>query len=63
MLVALALPLRKNFSYGVPAAFPTPEPGSRVRVPFGERVLTGVVLSHGGEKTPGLREIVEILDI
>ena len=40
--VALALPLRRNFSYSVPAALPMPEPGSRVRVPFGERVLTVV---------------------
>jgi primosomal protein N' (replication factor Y) len=40
-----------------------PEPGSRVRVPFGERVLTGVVLDGGGEETPGLREIVEVLDL
>jgi primosomal protein N' (replication factor Y) len=61
--VALPLPLRRNFSYSVPAALPIPEPGSRVRVPFGERVLTGVVLAHGGEQTTGLREIVEVLDV
>jgi primosomal protein N' (replication factor Y) (superfamily II helicase) len=61
--VALPLPLRRNFSYSVPAALPIPQPGSRVRVPFGERVLTGVVLAHGGEQTTGLREIVEVLDV
>ncbi len=40
-----------------------PEPGARVRVPFGERALTGVVVSHGAEETPGLREVLEVLDI
>src|SRR6266508_3845504 len=40
-----------------------PEPGARVRVPFGERALTGVVLAHEGEDTLGLREIVGVLDV
>jgi primosomal protein N' (replication factor Y) len=61
--VALPLPIRKNFSYRVPAGFAMPEPGARVRVPFGERALTGVVLAHEGEDTPGLREIVGVLDV
>ena len=60
--VALPLPIRKSFSYGVPASLPMPDPGSRVRVPFGERVLTGVVLAQAGEQTSGIREIVEVLD-
>ena len=48
----------------MPAAVPLPEPGTRVRVPFGERVLTGVVVGSAGE-VPGrrtLREILEVLD-
>lgn len=61
--VALPLPLRKTFSYRVPDSLPVPLPGSRVRVPFGERALTGVVLSAPGEETAGLRDLVEVLDI
>jgi primosomal protein N' (replication factor Y) (superfamily II helicase) len=60
--VALPLPIRKNFSYRVPREWPAPQPGTRVRVPFGERALTGVVLGPDNEETPGLREIAEILD-
>ena len=39
-----------------------PVPGARVRVPFGERALTGVVL--GGEASPadGTRDVLEVLD-
>jgi len=43
--VALPLPIRKNFTYRIPDGRTLPEPGVRVRVPFGERVLTGVVVS------------------
>src|SRR6202162_1450954 len=60
--VAVPLPIRKNFSYRVPDALPMPEPGARVRVPFGERAMTGVVLARGQEETAGLREILEVLD-
>lgn len=62
VLVALPLPIRKNFSYRVPERIPLPQRGSRVRVPFGERALTGVVLPGEGEESPGLREIMEVLD-
>src|SRR5712692_2585134 len=60
--VALPLPIRKNFSYRVPGALPVPAPGSRVRVPFGERVLTGIVVAAGGQETAGLRDVLEVLD-
>ncbi|HYR45494.1 MAG TPA: hypothetical protein VER78_00720, partial [Thermoanaerobaculia bacterium] len=60
--VALALPIRKNFSYRVPEALPVPAPGSRVRVPFGERVLTGIVVAAAGQETVGLRHVLEVLD-
>jgi primosomal protein N' (replication factor Y) (superfamily II helicase) len=61
--VALPLPIRRNFSYRVPESLPIPRPGARVRVPFGERALTGVVLPGEGEESPGLREILEVLDL
>jgi primosomal protein N' (replication factor Y) len=61
--VALPLPLRRSFTYAVPKDAPPPEPGSRVRVPFGERVLTGIVLAAKPEPVTGrTREIVEIVD-
>src|SRR5438105_10752948 len=61
--VALPLPIRRNFSYRVPEALAMPRPGARVRVPFGERALTGIVLAEEGEDSPGLREILEVLDL
>ena len=60
--VALPLPLRREFSYLVPSGLPVPAPGCRVRVPFGERALTGVVVSSEGRSAPGMRELVEVLD-
>ncbi|HEY3171675.1 MAG TPA: primosomal protein N' [Thermoanaerobaculia bacterium] len=62
--VALPLPIRKNFTYRVPETLPMPAPGTRVRVPFGERVLTGVVVSNGttGEEGGSLRDVLEVLD-
>src|SRR5262249_28711940 len=60
--VALPLPVRKDFSYAVPASIPMPAPGSRVRVPFGERVLTGIVTGSAPDSKRALREVVEVLD-
>jgi primosomal protein N' (replication factor Y) len=64
--VALPLPIRKNFTYRVPDGLPVPEPGTRVRVPFGERVLTGVVVPAAGETAESgetsLRDVLEVLD-
>ena len=60
--VALPLPIRRDFSYRVPESLPLPQPGSRVRVPFGERALTGVVVGYDGEEARGLRDLVEVLD-
>src|SRR5260370_40496405 len=60
--VALPLPIRRDFSYRVPERIPAPGAGIRVRVPFGERVLTGVVVGSEVAEAPGLREILEVLD-
>ena len=63
MAVALPLPLRRHFTYAVPASMPRPRPGTRVRVPFGERVLTGIVLAEDPAPAPdSLREIIDVLD-
>src|SRR5712691_1347041 len=60
--VALPLPIRKDFSYRVPPDMPVPPPGARVRVPFGERVLTGVV-TGAAPASEKLRSVLEVLDI
>ena len=43
--VAIPVPLRKTFSYGIPQSFGPIEPGMRVQVRFGTRVLLGCVVS------------------
>jgi primosomal protein N' (replication factor Y) len=60
--VALPIPIRKDFSYRVPVPWPLPPPGARVRVPLGERVLTGVVTGRGEDSGRNLRDILEVLD-
>jgi primosomal protein N' (replication factor Y) (superfamily II helicase) len=62
--VALPLPIRREFAYRVPESMEPPVPGVRVRVPFGERALTGVVTeSPAAGDTAGLRELLEVLDL
>ncbi len=47
----------------MPGQGPLPDPGSRVRVPFGERVLTGVVVPSGpGQAPETVRDLLEVLD-
>src|SRR5688572_6316986 len=70
--VALPLPIRRSFTYRIPDALAMPLPGTRVRVPFGERVLTGIVVSDApppeeAATTPdarevALRDVLEVLD-
>ncbi len=57
------MPLRRSFTYSVPGGGPVPAPGTRVRVPFGERVLTGVVVDAEAAPAPGaVRDLLEVLD-
>ncbi len=44
--VAVAVPLSTTFDYRAPPDAPLPPVGSRVRVPFGRRQETGIVLRH-----------------
>lgn len=47
LAVAIDTPLRRTFDYRAPAdCARLPEPGARVRVPFGRRHAVGVVLEH-----------------
>jgi primosomal protein N' (replication factor Y) len=58
-------PLRRLFDYLPPARQPLPEPGMRVRVPFGRQTLVGIVVSShpGSEQEPDkLKPVVEVLD-
>ena len=69
--VALPLPLDRCFSYRLPGGMDPPPPGSRVRVPFGGAMETGVVLGALSEsqldpalrKAPKrIREVEAVLD-
>ena len=60
--MALPLPVRQAFTYRVPAGWPDPAPGARVRVPFGERALTGVVLPGPAQAAASPRDLLQTLD-
>ena len=64
--VALPVPLRTTFTYGVPEAWRERlEPGHRVLVPFRERVLLGVVVDFTEQAPEGtkVRDIGRVLDV
>jgi primosomal protein N' (replication factor Y) len=64
--VALAVPLRKTFTYAVPEAMrDAVQPGTRVLVPFRKKSMVGVVVDLPGsppEKTK-IREISQVIDV
>ncbi len=63
--VALPVPLSRLFDYRPPAGGALPAVGARVRVPFGRRRLTGLVMSHaaGSELPPErLKRAEAVLD-
>jgi len=59
--VAVFCPLFKTFTYLWPDALGQPEPGIRVRVPFGRGSRTGVVLSINVDASPDI-ECKTVLD-
>ena len=61
--VAVPVPLRRVFDYTV-ASGPPPQPGARVRVPFGHRHLIGVCLETVAESSldAGLKPIDAVID-
>jgi len=64
--VAVPVPLRRTFTYLWPDIAPEPQAGVRVRVPFGRRRLTGVVVETAptvGEPPRRLRLVESILDV
>jgi len=63
--VALPVPLRRGFDYLLDPQADPPEPGMRVRVPFGRRGSVGIVLGRSAESRlpPGkLRKVAAVLD-
>ena len=64
--IAIPCPLRRHFDYLWPGTLGcAPQPGLRVRLPFGRRELVGVVLgeSEGSQvDTAKLRAVSEVLD-
>ena len=68
--VALPVPMRKNFTYVLPARLAlVVKPGARLLVPFGKRTLTGyavgfpATLSESPELDPSsIKEVIELVD-
>ncbi len=66
--VALPLPVRKNFTYKLPASFSRlVKRGARLLVPFGNRTLTGYAVAFPerltGELDPSIiRDVAELVD-
>lgn len=58
--VALPVPLRRCFTYRVPAGVAEPAVGTRVAVPFSGRKLVGVVLGHPAAAPEGVKHIKDI---
>lgn len=63
--LALPSPLRHSFDYTLPAGWPVPAPGVRVRVPFGRQTLIGLVVGQADTSTLSsarLKSIMTVLD-
>ena len=63
--VVVPSPLYRHFDYLAPAGDANLRPGTRVRVPFGRRTITGVVVGRAdsSEIAPGrLKRIASVLD-
>ena len=61
--VAVPVPLLPALTYRVPPDLTLPEPGVRVRVPLGPRVVTGCVVGAAGQAdAAALKDVLECLD-
>ncbi|MHB8550473.1 MAG: primosomal protein N' [Acidiferrobacterales bacterium] len=63
--VAVPSPLPRTFDYLPPESGPLPQPGARVRVPFGRRSVVGVVTGIVGQSalpTARLKIVHDVLD-
>ena len=60
--VAVPVPLLPALTYRVPAGITMPKPGMRVRVPLGNRVVTGCVLAQEELDDHDAKALLECLD-
>jgi len=61
--LAVARPLRSLFDYALPANLPVPPIGARVRAPFGNSTIVGVVMGYATPaNTKRTKPISEVLD-
>ena len=63
--VALALPVDKTYTYRCPTEFADRAlPGCRAVVPFGNRILTGIIVDKPGDELPEerLRDVIDLPD-
>lgn len=63
--VVFDTPLRSSFDYLPPAGGPVPQPGERVRAPFGRQRAIGLVVAHAAASplpTARLKPVVESID-
>ena len=61
--VAVPVPFLPALTYRVPDAFDSPEPGVRVRVPLGSRIVSGCVLGNHERGAPNeAKDLLECLD-
>ena len=61
--VVFNLPLDHSFTYKIPENYKDVLPGSRVYVPFGKRVITGVVVGLKEKSSfKNTRDIIDVLD-
>ena len=62
--VAVPVPALDLLTYALPEGASLPAVGARVEVPLGARIVTGIVVEHGGGKTTpeGVKPIRRVLD-
>lgn len=64
--IAIPVPIRKSFHYLPPKNFPKDTlPGCRIKVPFGKKILTGVLIDYSSKTTADeakLKRAEELLD-
>jgi primosomal protein N' (replication factor Y) len=60
--IALPIPVRRLFTYVMAADRPPAPLGARVLVPFGKRVMTGVVVACDVEPVADVKQVIEVLD-
>ena len=59
--IAVPVPIRRSFQYWAP--YFDARPGIRVRVPFGNRELIGIILSSGEQPATEVEKIKPVLEV